>query len=258
MDFNTEITCFNDIQHTFYINLEHRVDRKEHIETQLSIIGLKATRFNAIKMDNGAIGCSMSHLKILQNAVNNNLKHVLILEDDIIFLQPDVFKEQFNKFIKNHKNNWDVILFAGNNIPPYETTDETCIKVKKCQTTTGYLVNGHYIKILMQNVKMGLTNLIHRPTEQSLYAIDKFWFILQNVGKWYLITPVTVIQQEGYSDIEKKQTNYSRLMIDVDKHWMFKNKNAQQTTNPTINYNNVDVKNLKNKFTGNFKNVLGL
>ena len=260
---NQTINCLDDIKHAFYINLEHRVDRKTHIENQLLTIGLKAIRFNAIKMENGAVGCSMSHLKILQNAVNNNLEHVLILEDDIQFLQPDVFKEQFNKFIKNHKNDWDVILFAGNNIPPYETVDETCIKVKKCQTTTGYLVNGHYIKILMQNVKMGITNLIHRPTEHSSYAIDKFWFALQNIDKWYLISPVTVIQLEGYSDIEKKQTNYSRIMMDVNKHWL-QGQQAQQTSN----VNNTAIEQYKaiiagrgrnsNLFKGNFKNIMGL
>lgn len=214
------ITCLNDVKHCFYINLEHRIDRKAHIETQLTKLNMQATRFNAIRMINGAIGCSMSHLKILQNAISQNLPHVLILEDDITFLQPTTFKEQFNKFINIHNNNWDVILFAGNNVPPYERIDDTCIQVKKCQTTTGYLVNGHYIKILMQNVKMGITNLINHPTKHTLYAIDKFWFTLQNVGKWYLITPVTVIQQEGYSDIEKRHTNYSKIMMDIDKHYL--------------------------------------
>ena len=42
---------------------------KEYIIQELTKIGITANRFNAIKMDNGAIGCSMSHLKILQNAL---------------------------------------------------------------------------------------------------------------------------------------------------------------------------------------------
>jgi glycosyl transferase family 25 len=254
MDSNKEINCFDDIKHTFYINLEHRTDRRTHVENQLATLGLTSTRFNAIKMENGAVGCSMSHLKILQNAVTNNLEHVLILEDDIQFLQPDVFKEQFNKFIQIHKNNWDVILFAGNNMPPYETVDDTCIKVNTCQTTTGYLVNGPYIKVLMQNVKMGITNLIHRPAQHSLYAIDKFWFALQNVGKWYLITPVTVIQQEGYSDIEKKRTNYSRIMMDIDKHW-YQGQNIQHIRNTQNTQNNIEKNCKSNLFNGIFKNV---
>jgi glycosyl transferase family 25 len=192
------------------------------VEEELKKIGITANRFNAIKMENGAIGCSMSHLKILQNAQQNNLDHVLIVEDDITFLNPELFKSQINKFFKIHNNNWDVILFAGNNIPPYENIDDTCIKVSRCQTTTGYLVNGHYIKVLLQNIKMGLTHLLNKPNEKNKFAIDKFWFVLQGSSKWYLITPLTVVQREDYSDIEKKLTNYKDMMLDLDKVALFK------------------------------------
>lgn len=211
------INSINDITNIFYINLEHRTDRKEHVETELLKIGLIGQRFNAIKMDNGAIGCSMSHLKLLQDAVKHNLDHILIVEDDITFLNPTLFINQINNFFKLHNNSWDVILFAGNNIPPYQNIDDTCIKVSRCQTTTGYLVNGHYIKILLQNVKMGLTQLLNNQFQRNLFAIDKYWFILQSVHNWYLIIPPTVVQQEGYSDIEKRVTNFEKHMQDLDK-----------------------------------------
>lgn len=211
------INSINDITNIFYINLEHRTDRKEHVETELLKIGLIGQRFNAIKMDNGAIGCSMSHLKLLQDAVKHNLEHILIVEDDITFLNPTLFINQINNFFKLHNNSWDVILFAGNNIPPYQNIDDTCIKVSRCQTTTGYLVNGHYIKILLQNVKMGLTQLLNNQFQRNLFAIDKYWFILQSVHNWYLIIPPTVVQQEGYSDIEKRVTNFEKHMQDLDK-----------------------------------------
>lgn len=215
------IKCLDDIKNTFYINLEHRTDRKEHIEEELKKIGLKANRFNGIKMENGAIGCSMSHLKILQDAVKDKLEHILILEDDITFLDPQLFKTQINKFFELHGNKWDVILLAGNNIPPYEEIDDTCVKVSRCQTTTGYLVNGHYINVLAQNIKMGLTHLLNKPNEKHKFAIDRFWFILQGASRWYLITPLTIIQREDYSDIEKKITNYKDMMQDLDKHKLF-------------------------------------
>ena len=224
------INSIDDIKNAFYINLEHRTDRKQHVETQLITIGITAKRFNAIKMENGAIGCSMSHLKILTEAVNNNVDHVLIVEDDITFLNPELFKTQINKFFELHQNKWDVILLAGNNMPPYEKIDDSCIKVSRCQTTTGYLVNGHYIKVLVQNIKMGLTNLLNKPTEHSKFAIDKFWFVLQEASKWYLIIPPTVVQREDYSDIEKRVTNYEKHMQDLDKTEMFKAIREQRHT----------------------------
>ena len=216
------VTSLEDIKNAFYINLDHRTDRKEHVTNQLTNLGLHGfERFNAIKMENGAVGCSMSHLKILQTAFQNNWDHVLIVEDDITFLDLDLFKANFETFLQRNGNNWDVILLAGNNMPPYDTIDDVCIKVKRCQTTTGYLVNGHYIKKLMENVKMGLTQLIHKPASHAMYAIDKFWFLLQAVDKWYLIIPPTVVQREDYSDIEKRQTNYQKIMMDLDKKEMF-------------------------------------
>jgi GR25 family glycosyltransferase involved in LPS biosynthesis len=214
----SSIKNFNDIRHAFYINLEHRTDRNSHVINQLTNLGLPIfERFNAIKMEHGAAGCSMSHLKILQTALQNNYDHVLILEDDISFLNPNLFKANFNKFLERQGNNWDVILLAGNNVPPYDKVDDVCIKVKQCLTTTGYIVNGHYIKRLIDNVKLGLINLLRKPDKGILYAIDKFWFVLQGMDRWFLIIPPTVVQREDYSDIEKRNTNYQRLMTDIDK-----------------------------------------
>ena len=218
------ISSLSDIKNVFYINLEHRIDRNNHVQQQLETIGLNsvAQRFNAIKMENGAIGCSMSHLALLKNAVKKRFDHILIVEDDIQFLNPELFKTQFNLFLETHGNNWDVILFAGNNIPPYDKIDETCVKVQMCQTTTGYLVNGHYIEKLINNVRTGLTNLLRMPQHRSLYAIDTYWFNLQKSDRWFLIVPLTVIQREDYSDIEKKVMNYKNIMTDLNKEELYK------------------------------------
>jgi glycosyl transferase family 25 len=213
----------DSIKHIFYINLAHRTDRKAHIETQLLKIGLQGfQRFNAIKMENGAVGCSMSHLKVLQQALNSGLDHVLIVEDDIEFLDPALFRTQLECFLQKRSGSlWDVVLFAGNNMPPYKTIDETCVKVTRCQTTTGYLVNGHYIEKLMNNIRTGLTNLLRDPRNHIQFAIDKYWFALQEQDNWFLITPLTVVQREDYSDIEKKVINYQESMTDLDKKELF-------------------------------------
>lgn len=224
MEQNT-INNINDLENIFYINLEHRIDRKNNIENELIKLGLlqKAKRFNAIKMNNGAIGCSLSHLQLLKNALKDKLNHICILEDDIYFLNPELFINQLNKFLENHKD-WDVILIAGNNIPPYQKIDDTCIKVNTCQTTTGYIVNGHYISKLMDNIKIGLTHLINKPHLHCLYAIDKFWFLLQKVDNWFLIIPTSVVQRDDYSDIEKRKVNYKNIMLDINKDYLFYRK----------------------------------
>ena len=205
-----------DIKHAFYINLESRPDRKVHVESEFVKIGIPIQRFNAIKLQNGALGCSMSHLKIIETAKDQKLDHVLIVEDDIQFTNPELFKTQFNLFLKNHQE-FDVVLIGGNNVPPFKPVDSSCIKVATCQTTTGYLVKSHYYDTLIHNYRNGIKKLMQSPAQHNLYAIDKYWFHLQAKHDWYLIIPLTVTQREDYSDIEKRQTNYSNAMLDLDK-----------------------------------------
>jgi len=219
-----------DIKHVFYINLESRPDRKTYVENQLKQIGITcANRFNAIKLPNGALGCSMSHLKCLEIARTNNWDHVLIVEDDITFLNPTLFVKQMNEFLAIHKV-WDVTLIGGNNMPPYKKVDDTCIKVSKCQTTTGYIVKSHYYDILIQNYREGIQKLLREPQNHRFYAIDKYWFQLQEKNLWYLIIPLSVSQKDDYSDIEKKKTNYHHVMLDLDKKWMFPTEDTHPLT----------------------------
>lgn len=211
------MNSINDIKHVFFINLDTRPDRKSHVETQLNNIGLNShSRFNAIKMQNGAIGCSMSHLKLIETAKLNKWDHILIVEDDILFTNPKLFRTQLNQFLSNHTI-FDVLLIAGNNMPPYKKIDDTCIQVTQCQTTTGYLVKSHYYDKLINNYKTGILKLMREPHNHRIYAIDKFWFNLQTIDKWYLLIPLTVTQRADYSNIEKRHTNYANVMLDLDK-----------------------------------------
>lgn len=205
-----------DIKHIFYINLESRKDRKEQFENQMKNLGLNAVRFNAIKNNYGAIGCSLSHLTLLKYAKEKNLDHILIMEDDIMFMNPNLFVNNINNFLKNHKD-FDVLLIAGNNMGDYSVIDENCVKITKCQTTTGYLVKNHYFDKLINNYEESTNNLINNIKLINIYAIDQYWQKLQMVDKWYLLTPLTVTQRPDYSDIEKKITNYNFVMLDLDK-----------------------------------------
>ena len=167
----------------------------------------------------------------------------MIVEDDILFLNPELFKNQLNKFLKNHKD-FDVLLIAGNNVPPYQKIDDSCVKVYRCQTTTGYIVKQHYYDTLIANMREGINLLMKNPDKHVMYAIDKYWFKLQEKDKWFLITPLSVTQREDYSDIEKRPTNYTRVMIDLDKEWMFKPQSQQKPTTP-IYKPSMNIMNLK-------------
>jgi GR25 family glycosyltransferase involved in LPS biosynthesis len=211
-------TTISDIP-GFYINLNSRIDRKLHAERQLDLLGIRdnVKRFNAIHNVNGRIGCSLSHLKCIQMAKEQNMECVLILEDDVSFLLPEEFIQNVNKFLSNPKNKWDVLLLAGNNLPPFTTNDEVSIRVTHCQTTTGYIVRQHYYDTLISNIKEGVAKLMKNPEHHYYFAIDKYWIHLQKQHRWMLLIPLIVVQRPDYSDIEKRHTDYQCLMRSVDK-----------------------------------------
>lgn len=208
-------------ENTFYINLEHRTDRLEHVQNELKKIGIKGERFNAIKTKSGAVGCTLSHIKCLELAKERNYEEVFICEDDITFTNPKLLLENLQKFCDNEDIMWDVLIIGGNNVPPYKQYYDYCARVFNCQTTTGYIVKQDFYDTMIKNFKEGLLNLMKNPENKREYAIDIYWKKLQMENFWYMITPPTVTQYENFSDIEEKHTNYDHLLLDMNKEWMF-------------------------------------
>lgn len=221
------------LKHTFFINLESRKDRLNHVKNELKKLGIEGERFNAVKMNNGAIGCTLSHIKCLELAKERNYPQIFICEDDITFLKPKVLLESLHKFEKSENGkDWDVIIIGGNNCPPYINIDDYAIRVSNCQTTTGYIVNNNYYNTLISNFRESVKNLLKNPENVKEYAIDIYWKKLQFEDKWYMIIPATVIQKEDYSDIEQRQVDYKNLMLDIDKEWLFSRERLKAMMQP--------------------------
>ena len=199
-----------------YINLDKRTDRREHVEKELSSVGMRAERFKAIELKNGRVGCSMSHLRCIEIAKNRNWDHVFVCEDDITFTKPKLFTTQLRKFLLAGLP-WDVVIIAGNNLPPYTKFGDFCIKVSHCQTTTGYIVRKHYYNTLIKNYREGIKLLMKHPNRHREFAIDKNWTKLQKIHNWFMIVPASVIQRPDYSDIEGREINYNWHLLDIDK-----------------------------------------
>jgi hypothetical protein len=69
-------------------------------------------------------------------------------------------------------------------------------------------------------MREGLKLLLANPEKHVHYAVDKYWFQLQRADRWFLLVPLTVTQLPGYSDIELRETDYDRVMLDLDKPWL--------------------------------------
>jgi len=210
------------LKNTLFINLEHRKDRLEHVNTEFKKMGIDAERINAVKMNNGAVGCTMSHIKCIELAKQRDYEYVFICEDDITFRNPDLFKRNLQKFYEDDKINWDLLIIGGNNVPPFQQVAEYCARVFYCQTTTGYVVKKHYYDTLLKNFRESANGLMREPNNPSTYALDMYWKRLQLQDFWYMITPPTVTQCESYSDIENRNVNYENMMLDMEKPWLLR------------------------------------
>jgi glycosyl transferase family 25 len=198
---------FESIEKVVYINLEERTDRKESIEKELLkyFPAEKFERFNAIKHERGAIGCTKSHIAVLEMAIQQNWKNVLVVEDDAIWSNFDKGYPILEKLIKNQ---FDVITL-GITSASYDTST---YKLLSGQSTTAYIVNNHYYNTLLYNFKYGLEQFVI-TNKYSSYAIDQYWKILQAKDTWFCVVPSLLVQGPSYSDIEKKNVNYMNEFV---------------------------------------------
>jgi len=186
---------FEFIEKVVYINLEHRTDRRAEIESELSRFPPeKVQRFNAIKHERGAAGCTKSHIAVLEMAIAEGWSNYLVVEDDATWVN---FDKGYQLLENLSKNPYDVIVLGS----VYPRIDST-YKLSSCQTTTAFIVNNHYYETLLQNFKESLNGFLQTGNYPT-YALDQYWKRLQPHGNWYAVVPSMMIQRASFSDIDQ-------------------------------------------------------
>ena len=103
----------NRIDKFFYINLSERTDRKELIEKELEKLEIstdKIFRFDAIKDENGCIGCAKSHFSLVKKFLESNDKVWSIIEDDMTFI---VDKNIIDIYVSEYLDDKNAHFFNG-------------------------------------------------------------------------------------------------------------------------------------------------
>jgi len=199
----------------YVINLEKRKDRWEKIKKRFDRFNL--IRIEAIEDNNGAIGCFKSHQKCIQEAKNNNLKKILVIEDDCdtMNLSIDEFIviiEKINDFLESF-DNWNIFFGAGNKIKlehiiekiPSSQFNYTNVENKTFQIYNTTFLKSSHLVWYNYSIYDWLLNL----NPDIDYPIDKVWH-----GKFnsLIIVPFITTQIDDYSDIEKKQCSYNQSL----------------------------------------------
>lgn len=203
----------------YYINLDHRDDRKILIEEEFKRLNITSfVRVPAIYTPNkGALGCLASHIKALETAAVSS-DAIWICEDDIEF---KVDRATIDPCIVEFMNSDASILCLGYNSRNEKEYSPLLNHTKDIQTASCYIVKSVFRPILLEFWKSLLEcrkNNIEHPSKhiymnlpiiKAEYEVsDQSWKVLQQ--SYVFVIPKTrcVIQRSSYSDIEKRVVNY--------------------------------------------------
>jgi glycosyl transferase family 25 len=201
------------IDKVVYINLDNREDRRQIMRRFVDegrIPDEKVMRYSAIKHSIGIVGCALSHIGVLKMARDNKWKSVLILEDDLQWINFDKGYKLLEETVS--QQSWDVCLLTGLYI------DLKHLKLKIGIYTNAYIVNQHYYDKLIHNMEEGLRKKLSPIAEPHIwnrpqmffykyiyphiYNVDIYWVKLQQIDNWIAIEHMCR-QTMVYSDINK-------------------------------------------------------
>lgn len=97
----------------------------------------------------GAWGCMQSHRQVLERAIMESVRSVLVLEDDACF-RP-TFRQDVERFLNSVPQNWDGLMLGGQHINTQPASIAPgVVRCTNCQRTHAYAVRGRYMRDLYQ------------------------------------------------------------------------------------------------------------
>lgn len=199
-DFFEEIWC---------INLDHRLDRWEHAQKEFEKVNIlnRVHRFSAIKHTDGRIGLIKSFLYLFEYAKNKKLENILIFEDDIKFLNDttNILRKSLEQLIKTNIN-WGMFYLGANTHKKLVKVDENLFNLKSGLSAHAICYN----KIIYDDIinKFSKTDRILEMGDIN----DIFYSKLQDTYNCFIVNPIIATQIPSYSDLLKKDVNYSFIV----------------------------------------------
>jgi glycosyl transferase family 25 len=234
--YNTNGKGWDLVDAVLYINLEHRVDRREHLLGELERMGVpqeKIVRVDAVRRDIGALGCTLSHMKAFDLIMEKGWSNVLVLEDDFTWM-PDVGAEQVGRQVGEllsaggTKGRWDVVQISWN--PSGRIVGAGRLpwlrRAVGVRTTSGYFVRGGFVashsEAAKERTSHGSSDFVEELREcfadaaatmerhgwSAEQCCDMRWQELQHENEWYVAYPPLGYQMDGWSDVEGKDVSY--------------------------------------------------
>jgi len=201
----------NNVDIVYFINLDNRIDRLYEFLSEMKKINFpfnKIIRIPAVSKPNqGHLGCSLSHIKAMENFICSQYNNCIIFEDDFEFTKNlNPINKAFEEFFTNIID-WNVCCLSANIIYQENIGYKYINKITNTQTTSGYMVNKKYNNVLLENYKEGYDLLLKSYDKgksdqiQGPYCLDQYWKKLQH-NNWFVFNPKLGKQRNSDSDIQ--------------------------------------------------------
>jgi GR25 family glycosyltransferase involved in LPS biosynthesis len=195
------------IDKILYINLDHRKDRIKQINREFTNMHFpknKIQRISAVREKyNGHIGCCKSHIKTMNEIIENNYKYTMVFEDDFVFaVNQKTLDKKISEFFNEYKDDWDIIQLASVYTNLKDTNKDYIKKVNRASTSSAYIINRKFAETLRTDLKNSLrlmekdmeeyikkNNNIKKKKFETPFALDQHWYGLQKRSRWYLFKP---------------------------------------------------------------------
>lgn len=190
------------IQSVYCINLEHRHDRWERVQQEFKehLPGIEVKRFNAVLAAPGWVGCRDSHLAVIELCRNEEL--FLILEDDVEFVGN--VHEVLELAISQLPEDWEMLYLGANLMAPIHKYSANLCLLKQAYAAHAILFNN----------RNGLANGILSMRDEIRKIDVLYEQVIQPRGKVFVTYPLIATQCDGYSNITRRNNNYSQEFIE--------------------------------------------
>jgi GR25 family glycosyltransferase involved in LPS biosynthesis len=199
----------------FYINLDSRIDRKEKVEQQLSKFNITGVQRMPAVIKGQYAGCGESHKNIIKTAIANNMKSVLVFEDDFYIMDPpsDGFKPTEQTFTdlfidildQADTVDWDVLFFGTILHSPLDRVTKNLGKIKSAKSAHAFII------------KESLYEYILNWSYEQYDQLDHYFYTTLQKSHTFLTTHPALINHghpnEDFSDLLKRNTTYYYYLL---------------------------------------------
>jgi hypothetical protein len=200
----------------YYMNLDHREDRRAQIESELDKLDVpesKRVRISGVyKPGFGILGCGLAHKKTIETFLASDHQRCLIFEDDFQFTLDMDYVQMILNGIFEEKIPFDCVMLAGCILHVEPTQWPFLHKVYDVHTASAYIITKEFAPVLLESytesTKLLEDTFLETGIKNISYHNDIWWKKYQPYYNWYIVNPRMGEQRESFSDNLERNLKY--------------------------------------------------